>query len=59
MDPPVGRPRGAAPRPRSTATPWAERIVMVADDADFDEWQREWLAKNGLTADQPAAAADG
>ena len=36
-------------------TPWAERIVMVADDADFDEWKREWLAKNGLTADQPAA----
>ena len=26
---------------------WDERIVMVADDEDFAEWQREWLAENG------------
>jgi len=26
---------------------WDERIVMVADDEDFAEWQREWLADNG------------
>ncbi|HTI74158.1 MAG TPA: hypothetical protein VL634_04125 [Mycobacterium sp.] len=25
---------------------WDERIVMVADDEDFLEWQREWLADN-------------
>ncbi len=24
---------------------WDERIVMVADDEDFAEWQREWLAE--------------
>jgi hypothetical protein len=24
-----------------------ERIVMVADDEDFLEWQRDWLADNG------------
>ena len=26
---------------------WDERIVMVADDEDFLEWQREWLEENG------------
>ena len=26
---------------------WDERIVMVADDEDFAEWQRDWLAENG------------
>ena len=25
---------------------WDERIVVVADDGDFLEWQREWLADN-------------
>jgi hypothetical protein len=25
---------------------WDQRIVMVADDADFLEWQRDWLAAN-------------
>jgi hypothetical protein len=24
-----------------------ERIVMVADDDDLFEWQREWLAEHG------------
>jgi hypothetical protein len=33
---------------------WDERIVMVAEDADFDEWQREWLADNGAAANRPA-----
>jgi hypothetical protein len=27
--------------------PWDERIVMVADDEDFLDWQRDWLAENG------------
>jgi len=26
---------------------WDERIVMVADDEDFLDWQRDWLAENG------------
>jgi hypothetical protein len=26
---------------------WDERIVMVADDEDFLEWQRGWLTDNG------------
>jgi hypothetical protein len=26
---------------------WDERIVMVADDEDFLEWQRDWLTDNG------------
>jgi hypothetical protein len=26
---------------------WDERIVMVADDEDFLEWQRDWRAENG------------
>jgi hypothetical protein len=26
---------------------WDERIVMVADDEDFLEWQRDWLTNNG------------
>jgi hypothetical protein len=26
---------------------WDERIVMVADDEDFADWQREWMADNG------------
>ncbi|WP_319452728.1 MULTISPECIES: hypothetical protein [unclassified Mycobacterium] len=26
---------------------WDERIVMVADEADFLEWQREWLEETG------------
>jgi hypothetical protein len=25
---------------------WDERIVMVADDEDFLEWQRDWLTDN-------------
>jgi hypothetical protein len=25
--------------------PWDERIVMVADDEDFLDWQRDWLAE--------------
>jgi hypothetical protein len=26
---------------------WDERIVMVADDEDLLDWQRDWLAENG------------
>ena|SRR6476620_5331020 len=26
---------------------WDERIVVVADDEDFLEWQREWLEEHG------------
>jgi hypothetical protein len=25
---------------------WDERIVLVADDADFLEWQQDWLSEN-------------
>ena len=28
---------------------WDERIVVVAGDEDFLEWQREWLEENGRT----------
>jgi hypothetical protein len=30
---------------------WDERIVMVAGDADFADWQREWLAENTTSSD--------
>ncbi|HVQ49364.1 MAG TPA: hypothetical protein VMS92_04885 [Mycobacterium sp.] len=26
---------------------WDERIVLVADDEDFVDWQRDWLPENG------------
>jgi hypothetical protein len=26
---------------------WDERIVLVADDEDFLDWQRDWLTENG------------
>jgi hypothetical protein len=26
---------------------WDERIVLVADDEDFLDWQRDWLTANG------------
>jgi hypothetical protein len=26
---------------------WDDRIVMVADDEAFLEWQRDWLGDNG------------
>jgi hypothetical protein len=26
---------------------WDERIVLVADDDDFLDWQRDWLTENG------------
>jgi hypothetical protein len=26
---------------------WDERIVVVADDEDFLDWQREWLEEHG------------
>jgi len=26
---------------------WDGRIVMVADDEDFLDWHRDWLAENG------------
>jgi hypothetical protein len=38
------------PRPRSLDpdfTDWDERIVLVTEDEDFLEWQRDWLAENG------------
>jgi hypothetical protein len=54
---PPGCSGGAAQRPRSLdpdftgwhpedMDTWDQRIVMVADDADFLEWQRDWLAAN-------------
>jgi hypothetical protein len=35
-----GLPSGANPE-------WDERIVLVADDEDFLEWQRDWLTDHG------------
>jgi hypothetical protein len=26
---------------------WDERIVLVGDDEDFLDWQRDWLTENG------------
>ena len=32
---------------RAIAAGAGERIVMVADDGDFADWQRDWPADNG------------
>jgi hypothetical protein len=47
----LSRPRSLDPDftdwdPEDMST-WDERIVMFADDEDFLEWQRDWLADNG------------
>ena len=52
MHPMLPDAHGAA-KPAATST-WDERIVMVADDADFDEWQREW--RTGLGPSWPTGA---
>jgi hypothetical protein len=35
---------------------WDERIVMVADDEDFLDWQRDWLAET-VAADRQGSEA--
>lgn len=53
----AGELTGNQPRPRSWDPDgigtWDERIVMVADDEDFAQWQREWLGRqrSGVTSE--------